>query len=111
MRVAKLRDFCDFGDDPVEEWVAVSGGIFERATHDLPATLFESGLIHLYAALFHLDASDLAQRHEANRTAFLSYLKDEIGIKSLADRQHLANALARAQRKSDAQAAAGPAKL
>ena len=86
------------GDGPVEEWVAVSGGTFVRSTFDLPALLFDAQLLHLYGALLHLEGADLFLRFEKDRTRFLEYLKDEVGLASLADRQHLANALGRAKR-------------
>ena len=85
-------------DTPVEEWVAVNGGIFQRATFDMPNLLYENDLTHLYDKLLHLDLYDLWQKSEIDRTVFLAHLKDEVGLSSLADRQHFANALARAKR-------------
>ena len=96
--VADPKNIAVIGEGPVEEWLAVTGGGFVRATFDLPALLFDAELLHLYDALLHLELSDLWSRYQADRVAFLAYLKDDVGLSSLADRQHFANALARAKR-------------
>jgi hypothetical protein len=92
---ADAKNIAVIGEGPVEEWVATKGGGFVRAHFDLPALLFDSSLLHLYDALLHLELEDLWRRYEADRVSFLAYLKDDVGLASLADRQHFANALAR----------------
>ena len=64
----------------------------------LGALLKEADLAHVYAHVEAHEASALASLLAANRVAFLSRLK-EWGVSSLADRQRLANALARAARE------------
>ena len=88
-----------FGPGPVEEWVAVAGGGFVRATYDLPALLFDTDLLHLYSLLIAEDCRNLVERQQADRPAFLAYLKDVLNMEKLSDRQLLANALARGQRQ------------
>ena len=85
-------------DGPVEEWVAIAGGGFVRATYDLPAMLYEADLMSLYNILVAEDLHDLVKRHEAGEESFLLYLKDTVGMAKLGDRKILANCLARAQR-------------
>ena len=86
-------------DGPVEEWVAVAGGGFVKATFDLPAMLFEADLMNLYNILVAEDLHDLVKRHEASEEAFLLYLKDNVGMNTLGDRKILANCVARAIRQ------------
>lgn len=107
------KNIAVIGEGPVEEWIAVAGGGFVRATFDLPALLFDACLLHLYDPLLHLELSDLWRRYEEDRVAFLTYLKDDVGLSSLADRQHFANALARAKRLGlyETGSAPGAAKL
>ena len=97
MPAPELKGDMVFGPGPVEEWIAVAGGGFVRAAHDLPALLYEADLLRLYPTLIAEDCHDLMQR-QSDRTAFLTYLKDTVGMSSLGDRQVLANALARAER-------------
>ena len=108
--MAELKGEIVFGPGPVEEWIAVAGGGFVRAAHDLPALLHEADLLRLYGTLIAEDCHDLMQRQSSDRTAFLTYLKDTVGMSSLGDRQLLANALARADRMASSSKAA-PAKL
>lgn len=98
MPAPELKGDMVFGPGPVEEWIAVAGGGFVRAAHDLPALLYEADLLRLYPTLIAEDCHDLMQRQLSDRTAFLTYLKDTVGMSSLGDRQVLANALARAER-------------
>ena len=131
------KNIAIIGDGPIEEWIAVTGGGFQRATFDMPAMLQDADLLHLYDSLLHLELADLWTRYEADRVAFLAYLKDEVGLASLADRrmlhscstalslrgvaecrfdrfataEHLANALARAKRLGKYDHAGPPAKL
>lgn len=86
------------GEGPVEEWNALAGGGFERAAFDLPALLYDTDLLHLYDVLIAEELSDLWQRYSSDRVAFLAYLKDDVGLSKLSDRQLFANALARAKR-------------
>ena len=99
MPAAEVSAELVFGPGPVEEWIAVAGGGFVRASHDLPALLYETDLLRLYGILIAEDCHDLMRRQASDRTAFLSYLKDTVGMSSLGDRQLLANALARAERQ------------
>ena len=85
-------------DGEVEEWVAVKGGGFEKATYDLPALLYDANLLHLYDLLIDEDLMDLMTRCEENRVKFLDDLKEFHGLTKLSDRQLLANALGRAKR-------------
>ena len=96
--VASAKNIAVVSEGPIEEWIAIAGGGFKRATFDLPALLYDADLLHLYDPMLHLELSDLWRRYEEDRVAFLAYLKDECGLNSLADRQHFANALARAKR-------------
>ena len=97
-------------DGPIEEWVAVAGGGFKRAAHDMPAFLQANDLLPLYDILACQSLYKLYERCEADRVDFLRYLKDELCIASLSDRQLLANALSRAARDGifDASGAAAP---
>ena len=72
--------------------------------------LCEADLLRLYDAMLHLDLHDMWKRYEADRVSFLAYLKDDVGLASLADRQHFANALARCKRLGTFDAAATPSK-
>jgi hypothetical protein len=85
-------------DGPVEEWIAQPGGGFKRAEFDLPALLYEVDLVQLYDQLCGESMLELIKRHEEDRVTFLEYLKNEVGMTKLADRQLLANALGRARR-------------
>ena len=109
---ADPKNIAVIGDGPIEEWIAIAGGGFVRATFDLPALLFDSDLLHLYDSLLHLELADLWARYEADRVSFLAFMKDEVGLSSLADRQHFANALARAKRNGVYESSTpAPAKL
>ena len=96
--------------EQIEEWIAVKGGGFIRPIFNLPAVLCEADLLRLYDAMLHLDLHDMWKRYEADRVSFLAYLKDDVGLSSLADRQHFANALARCKRLGTFDAAATPSK-
>ncbi len=76
----------------------MQGGGFKRVTFDLPALLYDTDLLRLYDALIAEDLRDLVLRYADDRDKFLAYLKDMVGMAKLADRQLVANALARAQR-------------
>ena len=93
-----VKNITVIGEGPIEEWVAIKGGGFKKSLFDMPALLYENDLLHLYDALLHLELYELWTRYEKDRVEFLEYLKAEVGISSLADRQHLANALGRAKR-------------
>ena len=53
-----------------EEWIAVQGGTFVRASFDLPALLYDTDLLHLYDALLAEDLYDLWQRYEQDFATF-----------------------------------------
>lgn len=105
------KNISVIGEGRIEEWVAVKGGGFVKAVFDMPALLYDNDLLHLYDSLLHLELYDLWTRYEEDRVAFLEYLKAEVGISSLADRQHFANALGRAKRLGTFDNKGLPAKL
>lgn len=86
-------------DGLVEEWVASPGGGFSKATFDMPKLLSDAALPHLYDRLVAEDLGLLTSSFERlGREGFISYLKDEIGLDKLSDRQLFTNAIARAKR-------------
>ncbi len=85
-------------DGPIEEWVAVSGGGFQRAVFGLAEFLQEHDLLSLYDELVLCSLYDLYRAYEQDRVDFLRHLKEDLHISKLADRQLLANALGRAKR-------------
>lgn len=95
-----VSNLTQIGDGPIEEWVAVAGGGFQRRTCDLPALLQDADLLYLYEDLIAEDLAVLFQQYDTlGRESFLNvFLKDFLGIVKLTDRQFLANALARAMR-------------
>ena len=75
-------------DGVVEEWIAAPGGGFQRATYDMPQLLSEASLCHLYDRLCAEDLSLLWMTFEKlGRESFLVFLKDDLGLSKLSDRQ------------------------
>mmetsp|Transcript_121227 Transcript_121227/g.338355 ORF Transcript_121227/g.338355 Transcript_121227/m.338355 type:complete len:119 (-) Transcript_121227:231-587(-) len=96
----KTTSIASIGEGPIEEWVAMPGGGFQRCACDMPALLQEADLLHLYEQLISEDLAVLYKKYDdLGREAFLNaFLRDYLGIAKLTDRQFLANAIARAKR-------------
>lgn len=87
-------------DGLIETLEAVPGGGFKPVgkANDLAAFLQEAGLLSLYDALIAESLPDLMRR-AGDEAGFGLWLKEYLGMASVADRRLLTNALTRARDK------------